>query len=495
MAESSSVPVTEIKNEFVTCEICMKFYNYGNKSPIQLPCHHSFCCQCLVTIWDNSQEGVTCPNCRKVWPVKESIEATFCQNTIILHLMEYVELTNKASETLCHECPNSSKATVHCLDCHQNMCQLCSACHSKFPSSKGHKSVDLNELHNLPTDEYFQQKQFCKIHDNMKVDLYCNDCSAAVCLPCSQVDHKYHDLCNLKDVYNKTKDTLLSHVIVLQRSNESKRYSEKLKEEIETLNFKEDNLLREIDEASSEIIKKVQEISVGLKQDVKSRVAQQKDQMNEQLEVIEKAERVKQDHLLHCQQAAQFARQEELVIMAVDLDKKTKSLIGTPDLPFLEIHNINVDKTVFDNLSKVIENPAILVDKTKLIQCIDVRDATIGKKSTVLNMTLLPKPKNRDKNALLMEVSIQCTDGINDCKKQMFETMPILVGNLQYTPDTRGPHKTSFTVKGHDQYNGRFVFHSRDKGKLILLELLFLLTHGSNTPYFMLCSVFICHDV
>ena len=227
----------------------------------------------------------------------------------------------------------------------------------------------------------------------------------------------------------------------------------------------------EIDEASSQIIIKIQDISVQLKEDVKSRVAKEKDQMNEQLELIEKAERVKQEHLLDCQQVAQFARQEELVIMAVDLDRKTKSLVGTPDLPVLKIHNIDVDTAVFDDLSKVIENTAIVIDKSELIQCIDVKDAIIGEKSTVLNMPLLPKTKNRDKNALLMEANIQSPDGNNDCIKQRLDTMCVLVGSLQYTPDTRGPHKTSITVKGHNQYNGRFVFHSRDKGKQKLLVL------------------------
>ena len=432
MAESSSVPVTDIKNEFVSCEICMEFYNNKNKSPRQLPCHHSFCCQCLVKIWDNSQEGLTCPNCRKVWPVRESIEATFCQNTVILHLMEYIELTNKAAETLCHDCPNSSTATVHCFDCQQNMCQLCSAYHSKFPSSKGHKSVDLSELHNLPTDEYFQQKQFCKIHDNMKVDLYCNDCSVAVCSSCSHVDHKIHDICNLKDVYNETKETLLSQVMDLQTYEDPKRYSEKLTEEIRTLNTTEHNLLRDIDEVSSVIISKIQDIAARLKGGVMSNAAKQKDQMNEQLEVIKKAERVKQEHLLHCQQAAQFARQEELVTMAVDLNRKTKSLIGIPDLPVLKTH-IYVDTTIFDDLNKVIENNAILVDTTELIPYIDVKDATIADNSASLNITFLP--------------------------------MSVRDGSLQFTPDTRCPYTTSITVKGQVHYDGRFVFHNRDKGK------------------------------
>ena len=385
--------------------------------------------------------------------------------------MEYIELTNKAAETLCHDCPNSSTATVHCFDCQQNMCQLCSVYHNKFPSSKGHKSVDLSELHNLPTDEYFQQKEFCRIHDNMKVDLYCNDCTVAVCSSCSQVDHKIHDISNLKDVYNETKETLLSQVMDLQTSDDSKRYSEKLTEEIRTLNTTEHNLLRDIDEVSSVIISKIQDIAARLKGGVMSNAAKQKDQMNEQLEVIKKAERVKQEHLLHCQQAAQFARQEELVTMAVDLNRKTKSLIGTPDLPVLKTH-INVDRTIFDDLNKVIENNAILVDTTEIIHCIDVKDVTIGTKSSVLKVTSLPNTKNKDKNVLLMEANIQSPDGNTDGIKQRLDTMCVLAGSLQFTPDTRGPHKTSITVNGHDQYNERFVFHSRDKGKEKVLVLL-----------------------
>ena len=59
MAERSSVPVIEIKNEFVTCDICMECYNNGNKSLTQLPCHHSV----AVSVWLHS--GVTL---RKVQP-------------------------------------------------------------------------------------------------------------------------------------------------------------------------------------------------------------------------------------------------------------------------------------------------------------------------------------------------------------------------------------------------------------------------------------------
>ena len=233
----------------------------------------------------------------------------------------------------------------------------------------------------------------------------------------------------------------------------------------------------EIDEASSQIMTKVQEILVQLKEDVKSRVAKEKDQMNEQLEVIEKAECVNREHLLHCQ------TKEELVIMAVDLDKKTKSLIGTPEIQVLKTNDTDVDTAVFDDLSKVIDDSAIVVEMSELIQCIHVSMSRM--QPLEKNMTLLPKAKNRDKNTLLMEANIQSPDGNNDCIKQRMETLCVLVGSLQYTPDTRGPHKTSITVNGHDQYNGRFVFHSRDKGKEKLLVLgFFILSHGSNNNLF-----------
>ncbi|XP_041361086.1 E3 ubiquitin-protein ligase TRIM56-like [Gigantopelta aegis] len=207
MAESSHVPILEIKDEFVTCEICLDYFNDGEKCPRILPCHHSFCCQCLVSLWKKPQ-GVTCPNCRHVWPVRNSIEATFQQNKVLSNLVEYIALKNKRGEIKCHDCPNESTATSRCIDCQEYMCNVCASCHNKFTISKHHKTVLIKELVNMAQDEYFLQKEMCTNHENSKLEIFCKACSTAVCPTCVLVSHRDHEICNLKDVYNEKKELI-----------------------------------------------------------------------------------------------------------------------------------------------------------------------------------------------------------------------------------------------------------------------------------------------
>ncbi|XP_041372538.1 probable E3 ubiquitin-protein ligase TRIML1 [Gigantopelta aegis] len=77
MAESSVVPLLEIRDEFITCEICLEYFDDQDISPRILPCFHSFCCRCLESIWEKSPAGVRCPNCRdhEILDLKDVYEA------------------------------------------------------------------------------------------------------------------------------------------------------------------------------------------------------------------------------------------------------------------------------------------------------------------------------------------------------------------------------------------------------------------------------------
>jgi len=45
------------------CAVCLQYWNQEDCVPKSLPCGHSFCSQCLESIFTKRKTGVQCPNC------------------------------------------------------------------------------------------------------------------------------------------------------------------------------------------------------------------------------------------------------------------------------------------------------------------------------------------------------------------------------------------------------------------------------------------------
>ncbi|XP_041372545.1 E3 ubiquitin-protein ligase TRIM33-like [Gigantopelta aegis] len=320
MAESSVVPLLEIRDEFVTCEICLEYFDNQDKSPRILPCFHSFCCRCLESIWEKSPTGVRCPNCRQVWPVQNTISGTFPQNKVLRNLVEYLTMKNKVDEIMCHECPDSSRATMRCLDCREFMCKGCATYHKKFAVSKDHNTISIKELVNMPHDDFFQQRDMCKKH-KMTLDLYCKVCATDICSSCVHVSHREHEILDLKDVYEANMDHIKTILKDIQTSSERpQKYTSRLSEQNATLDSMKENILKHIDHSFEESIHKLSEKRKQMKEDVISNIDKQKADRNEQMKLIEQSEVLKVDHVLHCKQAVQFARAADFIEMAPTLE-------------------------------------------------------------------------------------------------------------------------------------------------------------------------------
>ncbi|XP_043101225.1 E3 ubiquitin-protein ligase-like [Puntigrus tetrazona] len=57
------------------CGICYRTYNLGRRCPRQLGCKHTFCENCLVTLWrsaESPEPRIVCPLCRHSTPMSEA---------------------------------------------------------------------------------------------------------------------------------------------------------------------------------------------------------------------------------------------------------------------------------------------------------------------------------------------------------------------------------------------------------------------------------------
>ncbi|XP_041373476.1 E3 ubiquitin-protein ligase TRIM56-like [Gigantopelta aegis] len=360
MAESSVVPLLEIQDKFVTCEICFDYFDDQDKSPRILPCLHNFCCQCLESIWKKSPTGVRCPNCRKVWRVQNNIAETFPQNKVLRNLVEYLTIKNKVDEIMCHECPDSSRATMRCLDCREFMCDGCATYHKKFAVSKDHKIILILDLVNMPHDDFFHQTDTCKKHNNMILDLYCKNCATDICSSCVHVSHRDHEILDLKDIYEAKMDHMKRTLRNVQRSSKrAQKYTTRLSGQNATLDSMKENILKHIDDSYEEIIQKLSHKKTQMKEDVISNIDKQKADRNEQMKLIEQSEVLKADHVLHCKQAVQFTRAADFIEMAPTLEDNLLSVMEGPELVDIPIQEVTIDDT-FKQIEKITEKTGVI---------------------------------------------------------------------------------------------------------------------------------------
>jgi len=178
-----------------------------------LPCVHTFCLKCIEKWSRNKKTGekVSCPICRKEFEIPEGGNAALPRDSFVEKLLEVKKLSTTLSQgdLVCDVCcddveesakKTAKKATVYCVDCHENMCKQCCRYHEKFKSPGAHKLIDLNG--EMDVDELLLKfpENMCQKHADKNLEIYCFDCKGAVCMMCYVMSHNSHKCSDIKEV-------------------------------------------------------------------------------------------------------------------------------------------------------------------------------------------------------------------------------------------------------------------------------------------------------
>jgi len=203
--------LAEIKRlENVTeCGICI-----GDLTDARvLPCVHTFCLKCIGK-WSlqNKQTGekVSCPICREEFEIPEGGAAALPKNDFVEKLLDVTKLSTTLSQgdVVCDVCCDDKessgevmkKATVYCAKCRKTMCEECCGHHQKFQLSGVHKLIELNS--EINADELLRKfpENVCDKHEDKFTEIYCFDCTEAVCMMCYIESHNSHKCSDIKKV-------------------------------------------------------------------------------------------------------------------------------------------------------------------------------------------------------------------------------------------------------------------------------------------------------
>ena len=264
---TSSMALKKLEEQ-LTCAICLDLYT----NPKTLPCHHSFCQQCLEGLPLDPEGGnyfITCPTCRHRTQLPQPTGAAdFPVAFHINNLQEVRNLMIKVSghqQVTCDNC-TTTNAKGYCKECAKFLCQKC----IDVDHLGDHKMASIDEVVTsasklLPV----KQEIKCSEH-NKSLEIFCGTCEELICHDCIVRIHRDHDYDLVSDCYPKCGqklETSLKYIkekvdaitdvltALTDSENEIREQDEVIKEEIyvmveemiDVLRQSERQLTREVD--------------------------------------------------------------------------------------------------------------------------------------------------------------------------------------------------------------------------------------------------------
>ncbi|XP_030000100.1 E3 ubiquitin/ISG15 ligase TRIM25-like isoform X2 [Sphaeramia orbicularis] len=186
------------------CSICLDVFT----DPVTTSCGHNFCKKCITAHWDNSDQYL-CPMCKMVFNPRPELHV----NTFISEMVEQFRQNSrqevnsssselraaKAGEVPCDVCTASKlKALKSCLVCLTSYCDAHLQPHLTVSGLSRHQLID--PVENL-------EDRMCREHNKALELLYKSD-RTCVCMICTVLDHKNHNIVPLKEEYERVRAEL-----------------------------------------------------------------------------------------------------------------------------------------------------------------------------------------------------------------------------------------------------------------------------------------------
>ena len=281
----------EVKKATVnlTCPICYQLFN----NPKYLPCHHSYCEQCLEKM--QVQNKIICPECRKEATVPAGGVKDLPNNFFINRMVDELVLKRKVEgeeEVKCDECDEDEPVVAYCPECNSFLCQFCYENHKRNKRFRGHGIVPLTELRSNK-DAQLQAKVKippCKDH-NYELNHYCETCEQLVCLYCTVKEHNGHNHDTVNNMAtkhrNELKDVTAPVDEMIRDLSEAHDNIDKMKKKIRQQG---DEVDKKIDQYYDELVQKLMKQKEQVKQQAHDAVSQKEKALAVQLEEVEYAQ-------------------------------------------------------------------------------------------------------------------------------------------------------------------------------------------------------------
>ncbi|XP_061916891.1 tripartite motif-containing protein 3-like isoform X1 [Entelurus aequoreus] len=183
---STSPVVRQIDKQFLVCSICLERYH----NPKVLPCLHTFCERCLQNYIPPESLTLSCPVCRQTSILPEKGVAALQNNFFITNLMEVLQRDTECSPPAARNVLESASQPLSCPN------------HEGKVSGRHAAGPHPGKPHPLPRPQV--------------MEFYCESCETAMCLECTEGEHREHVTVPLRDVLEQHKSALKGQLDVVR---------------------------------------------------------------------------------------------------------------------------------------------------------------------------------------------------------------------------------------------------------------------------------------
>ena len=281
----------EVKKATVnlTCPICYQLFN----NPKYLPCHHSYCEQCLEKM--QVQSKIICPECRKEATIPAGGVKDLPNNFFINRMVDELVLKRKVQgeeEVKCDECDEDEPVVAYCPECNMFFCQICNELHKRSKRFRGHGIVPLTELRSNKDAQLPAKVKIppCKDH-NYELNHYCETCDKLVCLYCTVKEHNGHNHDTVNNMATKHRNELNEITApvdeIIRHLSEAHDNIDKMKKGVRQQGNEVD---KKIDQHYNELVQKLMKQKEQLKQQAHDAMSQKEKALTVQTEEVEYAQ-------------------------------------------------------------------------------------------------------------------------------------------------------------------------------------------------------------
>lgn len=327
--------VEEEPKDSLTCIVCKKLL----QRPKVLPCLHSLCSRCLLTILDSnkSKDKFPCPKCdeKTIIPIG-GIDGF--QDNVYLNGILGVQNSHTIKGKTCDICSLRKKknaATSKCLNCGDLLCPECSASHSATRQTINHKVADLESVVKGTHDKAIRELNRipCPSHPEEMLMVFCYDCNFLVCHECQLSYHFNHHTAAVDEADIDQRQEIATS---LQFLDSKLKHLNDIEEGIHsteaTINEKEEKILKDLENSADQLIAQIQTEKGDVVQKVQEHMEKQRQICKEHVAQVKSRKDTIQESCEFSNEVAQSGKNDEVIYLEPLILNRLHNLENLPRL-------------------------------------------------------------------------------------------------------------------------------------------------------------------
>uniref|UniRef100_A0A3P9JLL1 RING-type E3 ubiquitin transferase n=1 Tax=Oryzias latipes TaxID=8090 RepID=A0A3P9JLL1_ORYLA len=407
-AGSTSPVVRQIDKQFLVCSICLDHYC----NPKVLPCLHTFCESCLQNYIPPESLTLSCPVCRQTSILPEKGVCALQNNFFITNLMEVLQREPECSRP-----------------------EACSVLESVSAAAAG-------------------KPLCCPNHDGKVMEFYCESCETAMCLECTEGEHREHVTVPLRDVVEQHKAALKTQLDAIRSRLPQLTAAIELVSEISRqLNERKSEAVAEITSTFEELERLLHQRKTALITDLENICSTKQKVLQAQLSALLQGKEHIQSSCSFTEQALSHGNATEVLLVQKQMSERVTAL-ARHDFPEKPHQNAHLECQVeTEGLRRSIQNLGVLlttaaVAHTSVATGEGLRYVATGQHHTI---TVTTKDKDgelvRTGNAIL-RAEITSVDGSRAAETEI-------------TDNKNGTYEVGYTLRPEGEYSFSLLLYGQ----------------------------------